>query len=304
MKMLKTSPVLQSYRVLLENKEKILTVKNHKNGNEYIHVENNIWVRNFTLPFAKPIDINKLYKDEEIGIFIENENKNIFSKFPKFEPKDLSQKNVIIISDGFGFENINNIIENINIKNKFIILTNNSLKKWDNLKVLPDLFIENNPFKECLNNISQKFYPNCLLSTRVNNRFLDFYKYKNINFYHPTPLENYNPISKNDDSKHLDDYRNPICAAISYSYFCNAKNIFLIYCSEAFEKEKSGTVLHNDGMHYQYEQNKLSDKIIDHMLFWLKKKNNNFKIFQHGLEKTFNFASYISNEQLTEFLKL
>lgn len=300
----KTSPVLQSYRVLLENKDKTLTIKNHKNGNQYIYVEKNIWVRNFTLPYARPIDINKLYKDDEIKFFIENDNKNIGSNIPKFEPRDLSQKNVIIVSDGFGFSNIENILEKININKKFIILTNNSLKKWNNTKVLPDLFVENNPFQECLNNISNKFYPNCLLSTRVYNKFIDYYKYKNINFYNPTPLENYNPSVKNDDSKHLDDYRNPICAAINYCYYCNAKNIFLLYCSEAFEKERPSTILHNNELHYQYQQNKLSESIIDSMIFWLKKKNNNLNIFHHGLEKTFNFATYINKESLIEYLKL
>ena len=269
-----------------------------------MHVEDNIWVRNFTLPYVKPIDLNKLYEDKEINNFIENENNNIFSKFPKFEPKDLSKKNILIISYGFGFKNIENILNKIKTDKKFIILTNNSLKKWTNNKILPDLFVENNPFKECLNNINFKFYPNCLLSTRTYYKFSDYYKYKNINFYNPTPLEFYNPIVKNDDSKYLDDYRNPICAAINYSYYCNPKNIFLLYCSEAFNKEKPATILHNDQIHYQYEQNKLSEKIIDAMLFWLRKKNNNINIFYHGLDKTFNFASYINQETLIEYLNL
>ena len=302
--MLKTSPVLQSFHVRLGNKDKNLTVKNHKNGNQYLYIDNNIWVRNFTVPFAKPIDINKLYQDEEIKNFIDNENKNIYSKYPKFEPKDLSQKNIIIVSDGFGFENINNLLEKINLNKKFIVLTNNSLKKWNNLNVLPDLFIENNPFKECLNNISLKFYPNCLISTRTYHKFIDYYKYKNIKMYDPTPLEKYNTAIKSDDSKYLDDYRNSICAAINYSYFCNAKNLFLLFCSEAFEKQKPATILHNDGEHYQYPLNNLSEKIIDGMLFWLKKKNSNINIFYHGLNKTFNFASYIDSETLIEYLKL
>lgn len=301
---MKTSPVLQLFPVHQGNDKFDVIIKNHKNGNQYKHVENNIWVRNFTLNYNKPVDINKLFDEKEISTFIFNENKNIFSKFPKFEPKDLSQKNIIITSDGFGFEKINEVLNGINLNKKFIILTNNSLKKWDNLKVLPDLFVENNPFKEALNNISYKYYPNCLISTRTFYQFVNNYKYKNINLYNPTPLEFYNPITKIDDSKYLDDYRNPICAAINYSYLCNAKNIFFLYCSEAFEEEKPATILHNDGIHYQYQQNKLSEKIIDSMIFWIRKNNKSCNVFYHGLDKTFKFASYIEKEDLIKILKL
>jgi len=295
---------LQLFPVHQGNDKFDVIIKNHKNGNQYKHVENNIWVRNFTLNYNKPVDINKLFDEKEISTFIFNENKNIFSKFTKFEPKDLSQKNIIITSDGFGFENINEVLNGINLNKKFIILTNNALKKWDNLKVLPDLFVENNPFKEALNNISYKYYPNCLISTRTFYQFVNNYKYKNINLYNPTPLEFYNPITKIDDSKYLDDYRNPICAAINYSYLCNAKNIFFLYCSEAFEEEKPATILHNDGIHYQYQQNKLSEKIIDSMIFWIRKNNKSCNVFYHGLDKTFKFASYIEKEDLIKILKL
>lgn len=294
----KICPVLQLYPVHLENEKFNVTVKNLHHGNQYLNIEKNIWIRNFTLKHVDPIDINNLNQEEEIKTLIDNELTNNSFKLPKFEARDLSNKNVFIVSDGFGFDEINNILEKINIRNKFIILTNNSLKKWDNFNVLPDLFVENNPYKNALNNINSRIFPNCLLSSRIYPEFINLYKYKNINFYNPTPSLKFNSLYKNEIKNYLDDYRNPICAAINYSFVCNAKNIYLLYCSEAMEKEKPSSVLHNDGIHFQYEQNKLSDKIIDGMIFWYRKNNKFSNIFYSGLQKSFKFGTYINQEDL------
>jgi hypothetical protein len=302
--MTKTCPVLQLYPVHLENEKFNVTIKNLHKGNQYLNVEKNVWVRNFTLKNILPIDINNLNQEEEIKTFINNQLINNMFKLPKFEAKDLSNKNVFIVSDGFGFENINNILENINIKNKFIILTNNSLKKWNNFKVLPDLFIENNPYKNSLNNINPKIFPNCLLSKRIYPEFINSCKSKNISFYDPIPSLNFNSMYKNEINAYLDDYRNPICAAINYCFLCNAKNINLLYCSEGMDKERPASYLHNDGIHYQYNQNKLSDKIINGMIFWYKKTKQYSNIFYHGLNKSFKFGSYIQQEDLIENFKL
>lgn len=294
----KICPVLQLYPVHLENEKFNVTVKNLNQGNQYLHVEKNIWVRNFALNNVKPVDINTLYDEKEIKIFMENEFNNGFLKFPRFEKKDLSNKNVFIISDGFGFDDVNSVIENIGLKNKFIILTNNSLKKWNNIKVLPDLFVENNPLKNCLNNINPRIFPNCLLSTRTHPDFVKVYKYKNISFYDPSPSNKFNSPNKEVIKNYLDDYRNPICAAINYCFLCNVKNLYLLYCSDAMEKERPASVLHNDNVHYQYPQNKLSEKIIDSMIFWYRKENKYSNIFYHGLNKTFKYATYIQKEDL------
>ena len=300
----KTSPVLQLYPVHLENEKFNVTVKNLNQGNQYLNVEKNTWVRDFTLNHVLPIDINNLIQEEEIKTFISNELINNTLKFPKFETKDLSNKNVFIVSDGFGFDDINDILQNINIKNKFIILTNNSLKKWNNFNVLPDLFVENNPYKNALNNINSKIFPNCLLSNRIYPEFVKMYKYKNINFYNPTPSSKFNSTSENEISNYLDDYRNPICAAINYCFLCNVENIHLLYCSEGMVKEKSASLLHNDGIHYQYYQNKLSDKIINGMIFWYRKNKKNSNIFYHGLDKSIKFGSYIQKEDLIKNCKI
>jgi hypothetical protein len=69
-------------------------------------------------------------------------------------------------------------------------------------------------------------------------------------------------------------------------------------------KERPASYLHNDGIHYQYNQNKLSDKIINGMIFWYKKTNQYSNIFYHGLNKSFKFGSYIQQEDLIENFKL
>jgi len=300
----KTSPVLQLYPVHLENEKFNVTVKNLHKGNQYLNVEKNIWVRNFTINNVSPIDINNLIKEEEIKTFINNELTNNMLNISKFETKDLRNKNVFIISDGFGFDDINEILQNINIENKFIILTNNSLRKWNNFDVLPDLFIENNPYKNALNNINSRIFPNCLLSNRIYPEFINMYKYKNIHFYNPTPSLNFNSQSSTDISNYLDDYRNPICAALNYCFLCNAENINLLYCSEGMDKEKPASFLHNDGIHYQYNQNKSADEIINGMIFWYRKNKRHSNIFYHGLDKSFKFGSYIKKEDLIKNCKL
>jgi hypothetical protein len=295
-----TTRVLQSFLVRT-NEDKIkVSIRNHVSGNQYSLTENKkIWIRNFGIRHASPLDINNLYSEQEINFIINNELINNYHKNSFYEAEDLSDKNVFIISDGYGFEKTKEILETTEIKNQYIILTNSALRFWDIKRYLPSLYVVNNPFKESLAYLNKRIFPRLLASTKT---YPEFFKYYNFNaglyLYHSTPQLNYKAPIKTDYSNYLDDYRNPICAALVNCYYGNAKNIFLMSCSEGYKENKNGSILKNEV--YQYPQQILADQIVDANIFWIKKNNPEINVNYFGINKSFKFARYIIEDELKE----
>lgn len=292
---------LQSFLVKTNDEKIKLSIRNHISGNQYALTENKkIWIRNFGISHASPLDINNLYSEHELNIIITNEMVNTYHKNATYEPEDLSDKNVFIISDGYGFEKTKEIINSLNIDNHYIILTNSALKFWDAKNYLPSLYVVNNPYKESLSYINRRLFPRLLASTKT---YPEFFKYYNLNaglyLYHSTPQTNYKSPTKSDYSNYIDDYRNPICAALVNCFYGNAKNIFLMSCSEGFNENKNGSIL--VGGVYQYPQQIIADQIINNNIFWIKKNKPETNINYFGINKSFNFAKYITEEELKEY---
>jgi hypothetical protein len=58
---------------LSENRDKNVTIKIHKNKNEYFLTDDKIWIRNFAKSNVKPVDINNFYSESEIQLLLINE---------------------------------------------------------------------------------------------------------------------------------------------------------------------------------------------------------------------------------------
>jgi hypothetical protein len=134
------------------------------------------------------------------------------------------------------------------------------------------------------------------------NDILDFIVNSNNNiiyFYDPVPQEEYSsPIFKENQTM-VDDYRNPVCAAIALAHKYRLGNIYLASCSSAYTESRFGTNEIEDGLH-QYPQQKLGDDIIDANLFWYKFSNKYSKIYHTGIENSYQFSTYL---QTDDFIK-
>ena len=69
-------------------------------------------------------------------------------------------------------------------------------------------------------------------------------------------------------------------------------------CSEGYKENKNGSILKNEV--YQYPQQILADQIVDANIFWIKKNNPEINVNYFGINKSFKFARYISEDELKE----
>jgi hypothetical protein len=270
--------------------------------NKYILSKDRIWVRDLCSR-ADFIDINNLYSKEK-KFWLENEFLNL--KKSKLEIPDLSFSNIAICSDGLDWIEKQEIIGGIPNSDLRVIGTNGSLRDWkmvgENAKIkrVMSFYLVNNPYNECEFYLPKKhnYYPSLISSTRTNSKFIEGYKNKNeIYFYKPSEDLDYSS-PPNILNVYLDDYRNPICAAISLAYKFNVKNLFLFCCDDAFRDERPGAVKMENGL-YQYPQQIMSQNIIDKQLYWLKQAG--IKIFDHSSGIKYENAEYINSQDLISF---
>lgn len=271
--------------------------------NEYIFCDG-IWVRN---PYCnyESIDINDLYPEEK-NLCLENEHINS-ARFKIDFPDNIRYENVIICSDGYNWKNKQKFLAEIPNEIAKIFGTNGALSSWGMLGRNPgDLkrgmafYVVNNPYKECNKYLPSKhsYFPNIVASTRTYPDFIKNYR-NEVYFYNPPNSLNYS-CNSNKINLYLDDYRNPICAALSLANTVGAKNIILFCCDEAFEDERPNSIRMHNGL-YQYSQQILAQKIIDKQLYWLNKKN--IKIFDHSSGIKYENAEYISLEKILSFFQ-
>lgn len=268
--------------------------------NKYILSKEGVWVRNLCST-AKNIDINNLYSKEK-SIWLNNEFSNI--KKSKLDLPPIQHENIIICSDGYGWEEKQKILASVPYNLVKIIGTNQSLSKWNmvgskaELKRAMSFYVVNNPYKECVSYLPKKhnYYPDLVASLRTNSDFINQYKGE-IFFYKPSDDLDYSS-PPNILGLRLDDYRNPICAAISLSYKLGAKKILLFCCDDAFEDERPNSIKMENGL-YQYPQHIMSQNIIDQQLYWLSK--NDIKIFDHSCGIKYKNAEYIKQDDILSF---
>jgi hypothetical protein len=277
-------------------------IKKHRNRNEYIVTSGGVWVRNLCKPNVTPIDVNKLYTENEYSYILNNELKNKRFKFTDFHRKQYL--NIVVLSDGYDFKNKQEILAQLPFKDVAIFATNGALREWKlvgkNASVTRSInwFVVNNPYSECKKflPIHHSYFPPCLASSRTSTDFIQEYK-GDVVLYQPA-INDYYSGCLNSGEGIIDDYRNPICAAISFAYCCKVRKLLLFCCDNSFKDERPAAEKLENNL-WCYPQQKFSQQIIDANLFWLKKAGVKVADCSSGIK--YNNATYIKVEEVVNF---
>lgn len=279
-----------------------MRVKKFKN-NEYV-LEQGVWVRN---PFCdgRPLDINSMAK-AEAPTMLRNESHNLRSSYMQMdESVELRIENVVITSDGHGWSERQFALASLPNKSVRVIGVNGSLAKWGmvgekaSAKRTMTFYLANNPYPECMGYLPRvhRYYPNLVASVRTFPKFVSEYGSQPY-LYRPTPDMDYSGSVRGEVNATLDDYRNPICAALSLAVKRGARKIALLCCDESFADERPGAERMENGL-FQYPQQIKCQRIIDRQLFWLREAGIRVADCSSGVE--LKNAEYIRPEGLINF---
>lgn len=276
-------------------------IKKHKSGNEYIQASK-IWVRNFAKEAVMPVAISHMFDKEDYGPILKNDQMNTL--FPKISNEKIIFDKMVIVSDGYKFSERHKFLNKLT-KDVAIIAVNKALNKWTLMSPkLPtsekrtiNAFVINNPYPECLSCLpssDSKYYPTCVASIRANYTFLRKYL-GDVYTYVPTSETLFG--LEHNESYYIDDYRNPICAAIGLAYQFKVKKLLLLCCDDSFEEERAGSIKLKNGL-YTYPQHVKSQEIIDANLHWLtNQENRKVEVANFSSGGDYLNATYINTEE-------
>lgn len=284
---------------MIENKK--IRIKKSSNGNEYLLTKSNIWVRNFNKQLVPYIDINSSYRNVNYGEFYKNERENDFLNTASLDRENLNLEKVVIISDGFDFKNKIQIIKDLP-KDVKIIAINGALANWPITERYPNYYLINNPYPESMKFFPRKMknHPTCIASTKTYSDFLKNYRgviitYNSVDEIYYKCRKSIDPIFQ------IDDYRNPICAALSICNQFYSSHILLLCCDNSKDVYKDGMMKLENNL-YQYPQNEIAHGIIDGLAYWFL--TNSVKITQisdHSSGEKYSNIPYINKEEIISF---
>ena len=242
------------------------------------------WCRDFTRKVT-PQDINTFIGEEDLRRFANNELAIKGMNVANIDREFVRAANMVIVSDGYKFEERKSLLKKLP-KNTVVIGTNRSLVKW-HPEVRMDYFVVNNPYEECMSYFPiGNYIPKCIVSSRTFPDFVRRYRaMRGVVFkYVATKNKRYGGIS--DAVYYVDDYRNPICAAIGLAYRWGVRKLMLLCCDDVFEGERPSAVKIHNGL-YMYPQHETAHGFIEASLYWFKRQE--FNVVQvvnasHGLE--------------------
>ena len=272
-------------------------------NNEYLMAEG-VWVRN-PRSSGDAVDVNEFGKNE-LPLFLENETGNMRLSGMRIDDMDRSRlENVVICSDGYGWRERQKVLASLPNQKVKVMGVNGSLARWEMVgekaesKRTMTFYLANNPYPECRSYlpVKHRYYPTLVSSTRTDPVFLKEYGSEPY-FYRPTPDPNYSGIMEKGGHVRLDDYRNPVCAAISLAWRMGVKKMALLCCDESFEDERPGAVKMNNGL-YQYPQQIKCQRVIDAQLYWLKQAGVEIADCSSGVE--YENAAYINFKDMDSF---
>lgn len=277
-----------------------VVIKKHKNQNEYILTPSGYWVRNFA-KLVKPIDINSFLDQKDYDLMILNQTNNMALNLANIDSESIYAPNIIIVSDGYKFKERQHLLPDIQKKtNALIVGVNGALAKWNN-KARMDYYIVNNPYNECLSFLSKTYYPRCIASVRTNYDFIYKYKSRKGVIYKYAPVSDGKFSMMIDSSIYsVDDYRNPICAAISFAFRWECQKLLLFCCDDVFEGERQGAEKLDNGL-FMYPQHYISHDLIKYSLFWLATNNKEITIGNFSSGPDYVHIPYITEEELNSF---
>ena len=285
-----------------------MRIRNHKNKNEYINA-NNMWVRNFTKKKILPVDINNTTQPKDQKPLLLNEFINTKEKRINISNRRVYHPHIIIASDGLGFEEKQHIISEI--PTAAVLGVTRTLKKWKLMNAdWPEnkrremYYVVNNPYIECMSYFPKHtYFPNCIASLKTYPDFLSKYSGP-VYHYTPTPEQNYHVNNTRQVEYTIDDYRNPICAAIGLAYQFGVRKLALFCCDDAFSDERPAAIK-TEKETWIYPQHLISHSLIDTNLYWLKSQEEiDVEIVDHSSGPYYTNAVYIETvEELVDFFK-
>lgn len=286
-----------------------MIIKKHKNKNEYLlSSTGRIWVRNMYKDNVRPVDINHLIDRKDYPLLVENEATAKRMRLPWTSSDPKIHENIVVVSDGLEFHKKHEILSSLPPKEVTVIATNGALTDWKLVGELApqgkqrriDYYVVNNPYAECMRFIPTKhrYYPQCIASTRTHKKFLVEYLGNKL-LYPPVCDSHYTGTNK-DAPQPIDDYRNPICAALGISMKFKVRKLLLLCCDDTLKEYRPASVPTHDG-YWRYPQQEISEAIIDANLYWMSL--NGVKIAYHSAGSKYNNASYIEVERIPEFFE-
>lgn len=278
-----------------------MRIKKHPTGNEYI-LAGDVWVRNFTKPSTTPLQLTHMFKKEDYETILKNEELN--KNNPKVSDETIMFNKAVIVSDGYDFDKRHLLLAKLP-KDVAIFTVNKAFAKWKLMSAkLPgherrtmNGFIVNNPYRECLSCLpprDSKYWPTCVASTRTNYEFCKNYS-GDVYLYVPTPEMKFG--FEGSETYYIDDYRNPICAAIGLVYQFGVSKLLLFCCDDSFADKRDFAVELPNGL-YTYPHQLKSQEIIDANLYWLTHQTDKeVKVADYSSGANYANAAYITSEE-------
>ena len=276
-----------------------MQIKPHSTKNEYIRA-GDVWVRNFAKRKVPPLSLDQMFDKKDYQIVMQNENKN--TKHSKISDEDISFRKIVIVSDGFDFSNKQHIIQKFP-QDVAVLAVNGALRHWQLMSSKYEdrrsinAYIINNPYSECTRYLPSKdmrYYPTCLASTRTNYEFLERY---GGDVYTFETAHNISFGKDNSEKYKIDDYRNPICAAVGLAYQFGVRKLMLLCCDDSFEKERDYAVQLDNDL-WTYPQQLRSQDIIDANLYWLTHQEDvQVEVVDCSSGREYVNAIYIKDEE-------
>lgn len=236
--------------------------------NEYVAAEG-IWVRNFAKECVSPLNLSPLVGRDEYVRLVENEEANRTLQIINVSDEDIGYRKMVIVSDGHDFDRRHRIISQFP-SDVAVVAVNRAMLKWKLMEIERrpiNIYVVNNPYSECMHYLPKgNYHPACVASTRTHPEFVKKYKGR-LYLYEPTPSKTFgldkSPIY------YIDDYRNPICAAIGMAYRFGVEKLMLMCCDDSFVEPRDAAVQLQNGL-YTYPQHITTQSLIDANLYWYK----------------------------------
>ena len=271
--------------------------------NEYVQA-GDVWVRDFTKRNVVPKSINRLTSNEDQALLIDNELRNRTLNLSKISEESIGATDVVIVSDGYDFEKRHQFLSQLNPR-VVILAVNGALKKWklyrpglrpEEMRTI-NAFVYNNPYDEGFSFMPPKdaqYFPTCIASSRCNHEFLKKYYGKKY-LYEPTPEDGYG--FRKLEKYLVDDYRNPICAALGIAYQFGVLKLMLLCCDDSFKDEREQAVQLENGL-WTYPHHLKNQQILDALFGFLKsQEDREVRIADYSSGAKYKNAEYIDCDE-------
>lgn len=246
--------------------------------------------------------VDNLFVKGDHHAVVMNETHN--RQYARIHDEKATLRDLVVVSDGYQFEERHKTLMSLP-PHVGVLAVNHALRKWQLIRNRPiNAYVINNPYPECMSYLpdpKNAYYPVCIASARTHHRFLNKYQGQ-IYVYEPTIDVTFGRGGL--VPYRIDDYRNPICAAIGLAYRFGVRRLLLMCCDDSFVEKREASVQLKNGL-WTYEQHLRSHDIIDANLYWLTHQEEiEVKVTDWSSGPEYINATYISSAQdAVEFFK-